>query len=88
MDFQLKFAASATYDTAEKMTVFLARFGQCTNTIALIFAFVGTSYLHQKIRLDLLLGYVPNLRCCSYSLRYGQHHHSGFFSEQWLRSRA
>jgi AAA family ATP:ADP antiporter len=59
MDFQLKFAASATYDTAEKMTVFLARFGQCTNTIALIFAFVGTSYFIRRFGLTFCLVMFP-----------------------------
>lgn len=59
LDFQLKFAASETYDTAEKMTVFLARFGQCTNTIALIFAFVGTSFFIRRFGLTFCLVMFP-----------------------------
>ena len=59
LDFQLKFAAHETYHTAEQMTVFLARFGQCTNTIALIFAFVGTSFFIRRFGLTFCLVMFP-----------------------------
>ena len=59
LDFQLKFAASETYNTVEKMTVFVARFGQCTNTIALIFAFVGTSFFIRRFGLTFCLVMFP-----------------------------
>lgn len=59
LDFQLKFAASETYNTVEKMTVFVARFGQCTNTIALIFAFIGTSFFIRRFGLTFCLVMFP-----------------------------
>lgn len=44
MDYQMKFIADTVYQGSDSFTSFLGYFGMATNTVALIFALVGTGF--------------------------------------------
>lgn len=55
LDYQMKFAASETYNSVEKVAAFFGLYGQCANGLSLAFALLGTSYIIRRFGLTLSL---------------------------------
>jgi len=55
IDFQMKWQAQAIYTTKESLTSFVGLFGVASNSLALIVAFLGTSYLMKRYGLRFCL---------------------------------
>jgi AAA family ATP:ADP antiporter len=59
MDYQMKIVAKETYHSVEKVTAFLGLFGQSANFLALVFAFIGTSFFIRRFGLKVCLVMFP-----------------------------
>jgi len=59
LDYQMKFIADETYQSAEKVTQFLGYFGQSANVLSLVFALVGTSFFIRRFGLTTCLVLFP-----------------------------
>lgn len=59
LDYQMKFAADEVYHTSEGLTKFLGYFGVASNTLALVFALVGTSFFIRRFGLTFCLVMFP-----------------------------
>ncbi len=59
LDYQMKFIADESFATVEKVTEFLGMFGQASNLLALVFAFIGTSYFIRRFGLTFCLVMFP-----------------------------
>lgn len=59
IDYQMKMAAKATFVTPEKVTSFLSQFGMAANSLALVFALIGTSFFIRKFGLTFCLVMFP-----------------------------
>jgi ATP:ADP antiporter, AAA family len=59
IDYQMKLAAKAAFVTPEKVTSFLSSFGMAANSLALIFALIGTSFFIRKFGLTFCLVAFP-----------------------------
>ncbi|MFH1644021.1 MAG: Npt1/Npt2 family nucleotide transporter [bacterium] len=59
MDYQMKVLAFKQYLTPDSRTAFLSLFGQSANTLALVFALIGTSYFMRKFGLTFCLVMFP-----------------------------
>jgi AAA family ATP:ADP antiporter len=64
LDYQMKFIADESFTTVESVTEFLGRFGQATNFLALIFAFIGTSFFIRRFGLTFCLTMFPVTVAC------------------------
>lgn len=59
LDFQMKVVAKTTYGSAEKVAQFLGLFGQSANTLSLVFALIGTSFVIRRFGLTFCLVMFP-----------------------------
>ena len=59
LDYQMKFAADEVFHTSEGFTRFLGYFGVASNTLALVFALVGTSFFIRRFGLTFCLVMFP-----------------------------
>lgn len=59
LDYQMKYIADESFHSVEKVTEFLGMFGQATNTLALVFAFIGTSFIIRRFGLTFCLVMFP-----------------------------
>ena len=59
LEFELIYRARETYHSAEKITEFLALYGQTANFLTLLFALFGTSFIIRKFGLTLSLVIYP-----------------------------
>lgn len=59
LDYQMKFAADEVYHTPEKIAQFLGLFAQSANTLALLFALIGTSFFIRRFGLTFCLVMFP-----------------------------
>jgi ATP:ADP antiporter, AAA family len=64
LDYQMKFLADETYGSAEKVAEFLAYFGIAANGLALVFAFIGTSFFIRRFGLTFCLVMFPTAVAC------------------------
>lgn len=61
VDYQMKYLGDEVYTSPEQYLQFLSRFGQITNTMALIFAIVGTSFFIRRYGVKFCLIMYPTL---------------------------
>ena len=59
LDYQMKVIADGSFTSAEKVTEFLGQFGQAANGLALVFAFIGTSFFIRRFGLTFCLVMFP-----------------------------
>jgi len=64
LDYQMKFLADEAYGSAEKVAQFLAWFGIAANGLALVFAFIGTSFFIRRFGLTFCLIMFPTTVAC------------------------
>lgn len=55
LEFELIYRAKEAYQSTERITEFLALYGQCANGLTLLFALFGTSFIIRKFGLTLSL---------------------------------
>lgn len=58
-DFQMKFLGDEAFTTPEAFTRFLGHFGMATNTLALVFALIGTGFFIRRFGLTFCLVAYP-----------------------------
>jgi len=61
VEYQMIFLADSTYPVAEQVTQFMGYFGLATNSLALSFALIGTSFLIRKFGLTFCLVAYPTI---------------------------
>ncbi len=58
-DYQMKFLGDETFKSPEAFTVFLGKFGMATNTLALVFALIGTGFFIRRFGVTFCLVAYP-----------------------------